>query len=75
MQIEYVVPLPVVSRFAFSVMDGLALNWLAMGDEDGAREVVHLTVQALSTMVRPRSQAPAGDEEARAGGPGTGVAS
>ena len=75
MQIEYIVPLPVVSRFAFSVMDGLALNWLAMGDEDGAREVVHLTVQALSTMVRPRSQAPAGDEEARAGGNGTGVAS
>ena len=73
MQIEYVVPLPVVSRFAFSVMDGLALNWLAMGDEEGAREVVHLTVKALSTMVRPRDPAPAGGEEAHAGGNGTGV--
>jgi AcrR family transcriptional regulator len=56
MDIEYVAPLPVVSRFVFSVMDGLALNWLAMGDEDGAREVVHLTVQALKTMVRPRQR-------------------
>jgi AcrR family transcriptional regulator len=54
MQIEYVVPLSVVSRFAFSLMDGLALNWLAMGDEDGARDVVHLAVRALATMARPR---------------------
>jgi AcrR family transcriptional regulator len=53
MQIEYVVPLPVVSRFTFSLMDGLALNWLAMGDEGGAREVVHLAVRALMSMVRP----------------------
>lgn len=66
MQIEYVVPLPVVSRFAFSVMDGLALNWLAMGDEEGAREVVHLAVKALSTMVRPRTQTSAGAEESHA---------
>ncbi len=54
MQIEYVVPLSVVSRFAFSVMDGLALNWLALGDDDGAREVVRVTVEALAGMVRPR---------------------
>ena len=57
MQIEYVVPLPVVSRFAFSVMDGLALNWLAIGDEETAREVVRVTVSALAGMVRPRGQA------------------
>jgi AcrR family transcriptional regulator len=56
MGIEYVVPLPVVSRFVFSVMDGLALNWLAWGDEDGAREVVHLTVAALTRMVQPRQE-------------------
>lgn len=75
MQIEYVVPLPVVSRFAFSVMDGLALNWLAMGDEEGAREVVHLAVKALSTMVRPRTQTPAGAEESHAEGDDSEVAS
>lgn len=55
MQLEYVAPLPVVSRFVFSVMDGLALNWLAYGDEEGARDVVRLGVRALSSMVRPRS--------------------
>ncbi len=57
MGFEYVVPLPVVNRFAFSLMDGLALNWLALGDEEGAREVVHLAVSALATMVRPRQAA------------------
>ncbi len=54
MQIDYVVPLSVVSRFAFSVMDGLALNWLALGDEESARAVVRVTVDALAGMVRPR---------------------
>jgi AcrR family transcriptional regulator len=58
MQIEFVVPLPVVSRFVFSVMDGLALNWLAMGDEEGAREVVRLAVRTLETLVRPRQERP-----------------
>jgi AcrR family transcriptional regulator len=56
MQIEFVAPLPVVSRFTFSLMDGLALNWLAKGDEEGAREVVHLTVRMLATLVRPRPE-------------------
>lgn len=58
MQIEYVVPLRVVSRFVFSVMDGLALNWLAMGDEEGAREVVRLTVRLLASLARPREGGP-----------------
>ena len=57
MQIEYTVPLPVVSRFAFSLMDGLALNWLALGDEESAREVVDLAVSALTNIVRPRQAA------------------
>lgn len=57
MQIEYVVPLRVVSRFVFSVMDGLALNWLAMGDEEGAREVLRLTVRLLASLARPRQEA------------------
>ena len=64
MQIDYTVPLPVVSRLTFSVMDGLALNWLAKGDEDGAREVVRLMVSMLATVVRPRrSQGAATDTE------------
>lgn len=61
MQLEYVVPLSVVSRFTFSVMDGLALNWLAKGDEEDAREVVHLTVRLLADLVRPRDRDAGGD--------------
>lgn len=58
---EFTAPLPVVSRWVFSTMDGLALNYLARGDADEAREVVELTARALLQMVRPR----AGDEEDR----------
>ena len=60
MQIEYVVPLPVVGRFAFSVMDGLALNYLSIGNEEEAREVVRLAVRSLSMLVRPKAPAGAG---------------
>jgi AcrR family transcriptional regulator len=52
--VEFVHPLPVVSRFLFSVMDGLVLNYLARGDEEEARRVVELTADTLLTMVRPR---------------------
>jgi AcrR family transcriptional regulator len=57
MQIEFVAPLPVVSRFAFSLMDGLALNYLAIGNEEEAREVVRLGVAMLGTFVRPKQAA------------------
>lgn len=57
MGVEYVVPLSVVSRFVFSAMDGLALNYLAIGDEEHARAVVRLGVSALKTMVRPKGSA------------------
>ena len=50
---EFTEPLPVVSRYVFSVMDGLALNWLARGDEEEAREVVALTARTLLAMIRP----------------------
>ena len=33
-------------------MDGLALNWLAKGDEEEARKVIELTAQTILTMVR-----------------------
>lgn len=52
---EFTEPLPVVSRYVFSVMDGLALNWLARGDEEQAREVVALTARTLLAMIRPRT--------------------
>jgi AcrR family transcriptional regulator len=54
LSIEFLHPLPVVSRYAFSLMDGLALNWLARGDADEAREVLLLTARTLTAMVRPR---------------------
>jgi AcrR family transcriptional regulator len=68
MGIEYVVPLPVVSRFALSLMDGLALNYLAIGNEQEAREVVRLGVKALSTLVRPKQGASAGTTSEAEGG-------
>jgi AcrR family transcriptional regulator len=52
--IEFLHPLPVISRYAFSVMDGLALNYLARGDAAEATEVLRLTAATLTRMVRPR---------------------
>lgn len=52
MGFEFTAPVPVVSRYVFSVMDGLALNFLARGDEDEARAVIELTARTILTMVR-----------------------
>jgi AcrR family transcriptional regulator len=52
MGFEFTAPIPVVTRYVTSVMDGLALNWLARGDEEGARAVVELTARTILTMVR-----------------------
>ena len=52
--LEFTAPLPVVNRYIFSVMDGLALNWLAKGDEKEAREVLEVLAGTLTTLVRPR---------------------
>lgn len=57
LDVELTAPVAVVSRYAFSVMDGLALNYLAKGDEAEAREVVELTARTLLTMIRPRGSA------------------
>lgn len=54
LQVEYVPPLHVVNRLVFSLMDGLALNWLARGDEEEARAVLELGAQMLAGLVRPR---------------------
>jgi AcrR family transcriptional regulator len=52
--LEFTEPLPVVNRYIFSVMDGLALNWLAKGDEEEARAVLHVLARTLTTLVRRR---------------------
>ena len=52
MGFEFTDPVPVVSRYLFSVMDGLALNWLARGGEEEARQVIDLTARTVLTMVR-----------------------
>jgi AcrR family transcriptional regulator len=51
---DFTEPVPVVTRYTLSVVDGLALNWLARGDEEEAREVLRLTARAAMTLVRPR---------------------
>jgi AcrR family transcriptional regulator len=55
--LEFTAPLPIVNRYIFSVMDGLALNWLAKGDEEEARAVLDLLARTLTTLVRPRGEA------------------
>ena len=49
---EYTAPVAVVSRYVFSLMDGLALNFLAKGDEEEAREVLALMARTLVWMVK-----------------------
>ncbi|MDX6325924.1 MAG: hypothetical protein QOK15_2278 [Nocardioidaceae bacterium] len=51
---EFTEPVAVVTRYTLSVVDGLALNWLARGNEEEAREVLRLTARAAMTLVRPR---------------------
>lgn len=52
--LEYAEPLPVMARYVFSLMDGLALNYLARGDADQAREVVDLAARTIVGMVGRR---------------------
>jgi AcrR family transcriptional regulator len=52
--LDYVEPIEVVSRYLFSTMDGLALNYLAKGDEKEARSVIDLVARTVLGMVRPR---------------------
>jgi AcrR family transcriptional regulator len=56
MGFEYTEPLPVINRYVFSVMDGLALNFLAKGDEEEARAVVDLLARTLMSLVRPKEE-------------------
>jgi AcrR family transcriptional regulator len=50
--LEFLEPIEVVSRYVFSAMDGLALNYLARGDEEEARAVVDLVARTLLASVR-----------------------
>jgi AcrR family transcriptional regulator len=56
MGFEYTEPLPVINRYVFSVMDGLALNFLAKGDEEEARAVVDLLARTMMALVRPKEE-------------------
>ena len=55
LDVEYAVPVKVLTRFMFSLMDGLALNWLAKGDEEQAREVVRMAAEYLVSQARRRT--------------------
>jgi AcrR family transcriptional regulator len=54
--VEFTQPLPVVSRMVFSLMDGLALNWLAKGGEEEARAVIDAAARLLVGLARPVSR-------------------
>jgi AcrR family transcriptional regulator len=53
--IEFTMPVDVVNRYIFSLVDGLALNYLAIGEETQAREVLDHAATTFLTMVRPRA--------------------
>ena len=44
----------VVTRMMFSLMDGLALNYLARGGKDNACDVIDLAAEVFSQLARPR---------------------
>jgi len=44
----------VVTRMMFSLMDGLALNYLARGGQDSACDVIDLAADVFSQLARPR---------------------
>jgi AcrR family transcriptional regulator len=50
--LEYDEQVPVMARFIFSLMDGLAFNYLARGDEAQARAVVDLAARTMVSMVK-----------------------
>jgi AcrR family transcriptional regulator len=50
--LEYDEPVNVIARYVFSLMDGLALNYLARGDADEAKAVVDLAARTIVDMVR-----------------------
>jgi len=52
--LEVLEDMPVVTRMLFSLMDGLALNYLAMGDKDTACEVIDVAAVLFSQLARPR---------------------
>jgi AcrR family transcriptional regulator len=49
---QFTEPVSVLSRYTLAVVDGLALSWLARGDEDQARQVLELTARAAMSTVR-----------------------
>lgn len=50
--IEWTVPIPVLARYLISVLDGLALCWLADKNTADSQDVLHLTGEHLLTMTR-----------------------
>ena len=62
LQLEVLEDLPVVTRMLFSLMDGLALNYLARGGKDTACDVIDLAAVLFSQLARPR-EAPSEDTD------------
>lgn len=52
--VEFTEPIETIGRYVFSAMDGLALNYLAKGDENEARMVLDIIARTVASMVRTR---------------------
>jgi len=54
--------LPVITRMVFSLMDGLAFNYLARGGKETACDVIDLAAVLFSQLARPREE-PSGEAD------------
>jgi AcrR family transcriptional regulator len=55
LNLEVVEDMAIVTRTMFSLMDGLALNYLARGGKDSACDVIDLAADVFSQLAHPRS--------------------
>ncbi|MEV7279494.1 TetR/AcrR family transcriptional regulator [Streptomyces sp. NPDC093111] len=53
---EWTLPLPVLTRYGLSALDGLTLNWLIDRDDEAASAALDLYADHLVTLLRPAAE-------------------
>lgn len=51
--VTYRLPTPVVARYLFTILDGLTLNWLILGDDSGAEAVLDEVAAHVASLAQP----------------------